>query len=1007
MIFSSEWLIGKTVEEKQQVQQIQPAEPMGLRFGLCDSRRTADSIIISPDKKLSVVTDSLGRIALLDNRKGIVVRLWKGYREAQCSFLQVPDEERTKTSKGHKKRTATFLIIYTPKKGTVEIWALQQGPRIVAFTASKCSRLLYNNYSLVGLGSAFSRTKHGYHFGTLLIDPDGQIKEIFVPFHFSLPEKNSKRTRDIHLFKRLKQFLKTDEYDLEKLCMEVESTCAELKTNEVRLQCFEMLISSRNTQPGAILKMSDAFLEKLTEEDATDPDVKRLTTLNQNLKLIVDFYAYAEDFDSKDLDEENGNVVESKIDTTMIIGEKEMNNLQRLLDLSTLSDAPKLNEPKVSFQMEKKSVLSDYISAFDLITSESNDDIIIINLKTDVTDDKLYRISEIIFYGFIASKRDDIDVLQEQMIRSKIRPLDLIRMLLSFWINRPLNTNMNLNQEMQNFSKVLHAICSTISLEKICADYNTVSPFWSEIREYLTDSAKPFPALTAAILCRGVAHKLEQEREQQCSVTSLEEETAVEIWEKLSQENCDWTLLIGKLEDISLLNIILSNKPLAENITLPKLHYERSIISLKYVLHKGRGSVSELVAQWLALGGIDPSFIATNNVLCNNNESEENQSETSSKQLSVESSSSIEQNSVCLNQPVFEQLHILKKQFPYSVNASALLANMCWEYALNWQKDIKDFPYLESSLKCLQHVPDVHIKQGLYNLLWVTHIRHTFEAASKLINKVGKIPKEILCRQDTGLSDVQIQYFIGICSDFLDSFVDAVEQSYDCKKQPLKFENLWENGGVPLTELALQQSEININLLHIHYQLSLVLQMMTTFGVKQTKPIANLFDSSTLNTFFTDLLQKVEITTYSSEKKLQMSRTQFLLKVISSTIETVRAVEDDVYSQEHVKWMGKCVLLAKEWGVQTDVLRRHQVVQLYTNGFNVLGEEILPSVKDEDKLGTELLAVAGKQLKQYITSTPDLSSKVVGLSPSLFRYLEDLVSFCWANTDYNVCSRSI
>lgn len=974
--------MGKTVEEKQQAPTIQPAEPMGCRFGICDSRRFADSIIISPDRKLSIVTDSLGRIALIDNRKGIIVRLWKGYRGAQCSFLQVPDEERAKSSKGPRKRIALFLIIYTPKKGTIEIWALQQGPKIVTFSASKASKLVYNNYGIVGYGNALPKTKHGYHYTCMLIDPDGGVKEILVPFHFSLPEKNSKRTRDLHLFKRLKQFLKSEEYDLEALCDEVGATCAELKTGEVRLQCFDMLTSSRYMLPKAMATMTESFLEKV--EDDEEPDVKKLILLNQNLKLIVDFFSYIEDF----VDDENGNVPDdSKVDTIFLIPEKEMNNLQRLLDLSTLNDSPKINESKVCFQFEKKTIFIEYISSFDLETTDK------MYLKSNITDDKLFRISEMVFFSFVTSKRSDIDVLREAMMKCNVRTIDFIRMLLSYWINRPLNMNIDLNKEMQNFSKILYVICSTISIESICVEYNTISPFWDEIREYLVNSPKPFPALTAAILCRNVAQKIEQEREQQCSVTSIEEETNMEIWEKLTQENCKWTLLIGKLEDISLLNIILSNKPLIDNCTLPKLYYERSVVSLKYVLNKGRGSVSELVAQWLALGGVDPSYVMVN-ALCVENEESEN--ETTVKQSSVESSSSdttsINLNNFNLNQPIFEQLNILKKQFPYSLDASSILTNMCWEYALHWQKDIKNFSLLEASLKCLQHIPNPHIKQGLYNLIWTTHIRETFEATCKLINKVGKIPKEILCRQDTGLSDVQIPIFIEICSEFLDSFLDTIQLTYASSKPILKFENLWENGGIPLTELALQQTEINSSLLHIHYQLSLIIQMMTTFGVKQTKPISNLFDGSTFNIFFTDLLQKLEITTHSSEKKLLTSRTQFLLKVISSSIETVRSVSEGVYSQDHVNWMAKCILLANEWGVDTDTLRRHQVVQLYVNGFSSLAEEILPSITDIEKLGPDLMAVAGKQLNLYMRSTPDLTSKIVGISPALIRYLESLVS---------------
>jgi len=38
---------------------------------------------------------------------------------------------------------ALFLVIYVPKQGIIEIWAMQQGPRVAKFTASKSGRWLW------------------------------------------------------------------------------------------------------------------------------------------------------------------------------------------------------------------------------------------------------------------------------------------------------------------------------------------------------------------------------------------------------------------------------------------------------------------------------------------------------------------------------------------------------------------------------------------------------------------------------------------------------------------------------------------------------------------------------------------------------------------------------------------------------------------------------------------------------------------------------------------------
>lgn len=47
------------------------------------------------------------------------------------------------------------------------------------------------------------------------------------------------------------------------------------------------------------------------------------------------------------------------------------------------------------------------------------------------------------------------------------------------------------------------------------------------------------------------------------------------------------------------------------------------------------------------------------------------------------------------------------------------------------------------------------------------------EAAAKLMNKLGKLPKERLCMQDIGLSDIQVTAFLQHCVTFLDIFIDV------------------------------------------------------------------------------------------------------------------------------------------------------------------------------------------------------------------------------------------
>lgn len=44
-------------------------------------------------------------------------------------------------------------------------------------------------------------------------------------------------------------------------------------------------------------------------------------------------------------------------------------------------------------------------------------------------------------------------------------------------------------------------------------------------------------------------------------------------------------------------------------------------------------------------------------------------------------------------------------------------------------------------------------------------------------------------------------------------------------------------------------------------------------------------------------------------------------------------------------WMSKCLMLASSWDINTDVLRRHQICELYTNGYDRLAEEVIAAPK--------------------------------------------------------------
>lgn len=68
-----------------------------------------------------------------------------GYRDAQLGWVQVSEargERDLATSPSMPRRHAQFLVIYAPRRGILEVWGAQHGPRVGAFTVGKHCRYI-------------------------------------------------------------------------------------------------------------------------------------------------------------------------------------------------------------------------------------------------------------------------------------------------------------------------------------------------------------------------------------------------------------------------------------------------------------------------------------------------------------------------------------------------------------------------------------------------------------------------------------------------------------------------------------------------------------------------------------------------------------------------------------------------------------------------------------------------------------------------------------------------
>ncbi|KAM0938589.1 putative transcription factor WD40-like family [Dioscorea sansibarensis] len=114
---------------------------------LKDPPRKGERLTLSPTGTLAAITDSLGRVLLLDTQALVVVRLWKGYRDAHCLFVEmlINKDKPSSSSTPYVITMSDYclcLAIHAPRKEIIEVWQMRTGPRLLTIQCPKGSRIL-------------------------------------------------------------------------------------------------------------------------------------------------------------------------------------------------------------------------------------------------------------------------------------------------------------------------------------------------------------------------------------------------------------------------------------------------------------------------------------------------------------------------------------------------------------------------------------------------------------------------------------------------------------------------------------------------------------------------------------------------------------------------------------------------------------------------------------------------------------------------------------------------
>ncbi|GFR27704.1 rab3 GTPase-activating protein non-catalytic subunit [Trichonephila clavata] len=981
-------------KDQKPVPKIEPATILPLRFGLYDKRRQGVSISLSPNKCLAAVTDVFGRVLLFDVFKGAAVRMWKGYRDAQCGWVEVEDDVmKDKKDPSKKIRRVFFLVIYAPRRGILEVWCSQQGPRVAAFNVGKSGRLFCPGYTIVGNFSTSTLLKDRL-CSCYFLDVDGFLKRVVVPFHLILSEKNSKRARDMHLLRELKMTLKNS---TKGKSFEIIKILRDMRIYSTRIQALDNILSSRHSTIELIEEVVSALLGHLQKQDQqqVDHDAKVLQQYCVRTLQLLKLYTTLNDINGKSVETEpqssDASVDIQTYSTSLCISETEVG---RILSLVTLHQevVPVLKrQVRFTDDCATEMAFSDFVTCFvvnDEHLVKSGDELVLkhlpIDINSGISGKQIESLGGFLFHSSVHAG-SYFSTLQAALKDSGVLPEKLLMLLLKHWVSDAGFCSSA--DKWINLQQVMKHISSLSDPKLVSSDSEHVSPWWAAVREALHKATGNVAAYIGAVVARSVSvimaasFSVEHKKANEEKKDKENDESGDSDWESVSLDVEHWNLLVKQLEDVLMLNILLKSQPYGKAVV------KDVNISIETILNGGQGSVTDLIAVWAVSVGLEPEVLSSF--------LSESVGDVSVLQKFLDDKS----ESRCLN-IVKGLLSDIRRKFPYSLNHDALLANCGWEHLMHWSKNKDVVTHLEQALTCLNLVQSSVIKNGFATMMWKTFILKTFEAATHLMDKVGKTPKERLCRKELEMTDGHLENFLEFSCQILNIILESNIPAEMEDRLDFQQESFWhghENTGhTPLIAMALNQKAPSSQQVYYHLMLANVLHLIVTFQMKNTKPLG-LFSTMGKKAFFRELTYHIQESAEREEQGLTTSRTQFLLRAASGVAQSLPEMDPngqgsvDQADYPAASKRFNCILdLARGWEVDLDEIRRHYVCELYSGGQDLLAQEVKSAVMDKPLLASQLLLLAGQRLHKVIFDSPNPASRLGCLTPDVVSFLNKL-----------------
>lgn len=990
------WMgFGKTQQEPSKIKpKFETPTFLPARFGIHDQRRKGETIIIAPANNLAAITDSFGRVILVDVLKGIAIRIFKGYRDAQIGWICVDDETEDKNN----KRYAIYLIIYAPKRGLLEIWGCQQGIRVAAFNVGKTSKLFFAGYYMLTLNGGLSNEqfKNNHRIQCFLVNLEGIIKNIQIPFHLILSDKSNQRVRDTILLKKLKSILRGKISDDDQFWENLKTMLTEFKTASIKQQAIEKII---NTDGLSIPKLLQILHEQLNiiRKNGVEQSREFLELgffCKTNYKLIFS-YSFIDDLKLNDAK------LDKDIDKIEELSEKLELEYDQLNDYFNLKH--RLEKAIFTGSSSTEMTLAKYLSYFELsnrlntsnllekfsvesIIEQLNSDEYLFHLHKNITYENKKLLGEF-YFSKLFNKQIDYNhaKINEAISFIPLKKVDILDLIVLAWTDN----------NYENFS-CLYPLIS--ELNAIQEDDMEKVEFSEEQRFCINDYMGRFKIicentsisyLSSLLLIVWIFRSI-------LNISSRNETNDIETLSSLSD----------RLITLTKFNLLL---------TIGNKKIDTDSINLRSILSKGNGVLSEILAKHVVLNEFPPLLLT----LIDTSDQIDDEKENPMHLLENQEFSDFYYN-----------LQEARKYLPHSLEPDILLSNCVWEAVNLFDKTTElDVHYLEISQRYSSEIGNSILKQGVLSLSWHHILIKKISALTNLIEKVGKTPKDRLLRKEVGLNENNLINFLECVMTTLDLIMDA---NCSINEVPIFMnDKFWKNdeeAGILTTlsllspssmsynddsntetyslpvaakpkqfvELAADQKHVNYFLCLFQMQLIRILYLIIKYNMKHTRPYS-FFDTKGKHILFSELHTHPLISN-DVDIKIMNARKLFFTKAINSVLENATYPKNtkSKLPKEYDKNLETIFSLSKDMGVDSEFIKGYYCCMLYAIDYHNEAEMILRTIKDTEVVASQLLVVVGWKINEILKAKIDVNLVSI-LSTNLSTWLKSI-----GNPDYKI-----